>query len=488
MQALPYATPSELARYDVGGGGYGGSASLPAQSIQNGGLPPSFVPPSPAFPLHHPEPPDPEADELLKRLQRRRAEAQAAEAAAAEQRRHVHPTRAPAFIGDLANMSAAGGSVVSEAYSLQASQLAPTRPASPSMSARLPQPELHPGDLPKEVAARDVELRVLRTEVEAREVEGGRLRDQVSEAELKLQQASGIVGTLSAKVEATSGNRHAVLEASAQQIDSQVSGLRRRLARTEWELSEKDDEIATLRKAIEVGTRRVEEQRRSLMSLQKSHADYQEQADRHEEDISRLHRHKAIGEWRERVHTHISREQQDSGLIAERRERERWIHALDEDVATFKAFTARMEEKMRHHVEQTQRLQQTFDNLVMEERLCFSAANLGQETAKEQKQYQLEEHRTLEARIQEEIARKAARAQQAETYDRMEAEATCNQVELASLIECTREVTRTLQNPVQNRFHTSHGGLMPQSTLRSQVPMSTMSMPLQVGAAPVLKI
>jgi len=331
-------------------------------------------------------------------------------------------------------------------------------------------------------------LRVLRAEVEAREAEATRLRDQVGEAELQLQKASGIVGTLSAKVEATSGNRHAVLEASAQHIDAQVSGLRRRLARTEWELSEKDEEIATLRRAIEVGTRRVEEQRRSLLSLHSSHSTYQQQADRHEEDISRLQRHKAIGEWRERVHTHISREQQDASLAAERRERERQLQALDEDMATFKAFTARMEEKAQHHTQGAERLQRTFDNLIMEERLCYSAAHLGQETAKEQHQHQLNEQRQLEARIEEEKSRKAARAQHAETYDKMEAQAIRNQVELAALIECTREVTRTLQNPVQTSGFTSQSGIAPQASFRSVPHTAGLVAPNQVGPSPVLKI
>mmetsp|Transcript_59652 Transcript_59652/g.151144 ORF Transcript_59652/g.151144 Transcript_59652/m.151144 type:complete len:588 (+) Transcript_59652:62-1825(+) len=376
---------------------------------------------------------------------------------------------------------------------LQPSQLAPTRPASPSVTAAATapgamlggRPPLDPGDLPNEVSAREVELRVLRTEVQTREAEASSLRDQVRDAELALQQASGSVGTLSAKVEATSGNRHAVLQASAKHIDSQVSGLRRRLARVEWELSQKDEEIATRRQAIAVGIKKISEQRGILEALHKSHAEHGQTAAMHEEEGSRLQRHLAIGEWRDRVHAQIAGEERDAALAKERRDRERQIEALDEDMTTFRAVLARAEDKCRRHTVEMKKLQQQLDALLMEERLHVSAARLGAEAAGEQRRQFLEEHKALETKIQEEIARKATKAQQARAYDAASAGVVRGQEQLMALIACTREASRALQDhhPTVAAGPVPHSSALP-SARASMAPPAATTPSMVAAAAP----
>lgn len=422
---------------------------------------------------------DPDVEELLKRLQQRREAAQQAAAFAPQ-------ARMP-FAGDRGMLSQEGTSLAH----LHPSQLAPTRPASPSPSSiGMPAPDLHPGDLPKEVAAREVELRVLRSEVEARETEAGKLREHLRDAELALQRASGAVGSLSAKVEATSGSRHSVLEASAQQVDTQVVALRRRLSRMETVLAQKEDEVVALRQALDMGTRSVEDRHAMLQALHRSHAEHGQRANEHEEDKNRLHRHRAIQDWRERVHAQLAREELDASFGRERQETERQIEALDEDIQTFKTFIHRMEEKSKHHSGESRKLQQQFDGLVMEERLCHSALRMGHETAKEQKQHVIDEHRALETRILEEQSRKAAKAPHAAAYDESEAEAIKHQVELAALIACTREASRAMQRPHPGRHHLGAprmpltADFPPTATLGS---MHHLVAPLSVGSASMLQ-
>jgi len=293
----------------------------------------------------------------------------------------------------------------------------------------------------------ELELQALRAEVEARELEAGQLQEQVRDADLRLMEASGTVGTLSAKVEATASNRHAVLGASAQQIDAQVAALRRRMARMEWELAEKDEEIGALRRAARAGAQRVGEQQDELELLQRSHVARDRQVAQLAQDASRLQRHRAIGEWRERVQAQIQQETADTQLARDRRDMGERAGALDEEIATLRTFISRMEERCKAHAAELQRGQQRCDALALEERLCLSAARLGHETADEQRRSQLAEQRELEARIQEERARRAARAPQALAYDAMEAGASRHHAALAALTSCMREISHALQEP-----------------------------------------
>lgn len=351
---------------------------------------------------------------------------------------------------------------------LRLSQVAPTRPASPvvvsatspgtytidsyydvSPTAAKPQGPFTGGvtvteSLTQEVAAREVELRVLRAEVQTKEQEALELRNQVRDAEFKLVEASSTVGTLSAKVETQAGNKHAVLEASAQQIDSQVVTLRRKMAQMEWELAEKDEEISGLHQTARDAQALLRRQRGELGALQHSHDEQGYQAALLAEDADRLQRARAVGEWRERVQAKIEQENADVALTRQRQANEDEARRLDEEIETCRTFIARMEEKCRRQVTELDRQRRRCDALQMEERLCLSAARLGQETAEETRQSQIAEHRALEARIQNELTRKAAREPRSRRYDAHEASALTHQCELAALAACMREVTRTL--------------------------------------------
>jgi len=297
------------------------------------------------------------------------------------------------------------------------------------------------------VAAQEAELRLLRQEAEATELEAARLRDQVRDAELRVLEASGTVGALSARVGATAGNRRAVLEASARQIDSQIATLHRRLARAEWELSEKDEEISTLQQATQAGAQRIDEQQGELDDLQRSQLHQGQQVAALTQDADRLQRQRAIDSWREQVQAQIKQDTADAQLAKERERKLQQFGLLEEEISALQAFISRMEERCKRRVDEISRQQQQHDALVMEERMCVSAARLGQETAGAQKGSQLAEQRVLEARIREELARKATQEPHALVYDAVEAGMSKDQAQLSALTACMREISRTLQDP-----------------------------------------
>jgi len=350
---------------------------------------------------------------------------------------------------------------------LQASQLAPTRPASPalpepSLATTMPSPRWStlpssrehempliatPTEaevLAQEVAAGEVELRVLRAEVEAKEHEAIKLRDQVRDVDFNLFEASGAVGTLSAKVETKAGNQHAVLEASARQIDSQVVSLRRKLAQMEWELAEKDEEIAKLQQGVRDTHAIIGQQHQELGIMQQNHHEQGCQVMQLAMDANRLQRERAMSEWKERVQAQVEEDSANAALVRDRRAHADQLRNLDEENATCRAFICRMEDKCKRQVTELERQRRRYDALQMEERLCASAARLGHETADEYKQSQLAEHKALEARIHQEINRKTAREPFAQTYDAHEANALSYERELMALTECMREISRAL--------------------------------------------
>jgi len=297
-----------------------------------------------------------------------------------------------------------------------------------------------------EVAVKDLELRVLRSEVEATELEAMRLRERVRDADIRFVEASGTVGTLAAKVETTAGNRHAVMEASTRNIDSQVSALQRRLARMQWELSEKDEEIRTLQQSTQDGLLQANRQKEELQALQRNQFDQDSRVALLAENATRLQRHQMVGEWRGRVQAHIQQEMADVQVLRERREIAEQTTALEEEIGLFKAFLGRTEEKCKSLQAEALQRQKQYDGLLMEERLCTSAARLGHGSADEQRRYQIAELRALEARLREEMARKAARTPQARVYEATEAGSIKNQRVLAALTACMAEISRTLHD------------------------------------------
>lgn len=308
-------------------------------------------------------------------------------------------------------------------------------------------PELEPEALSQEVAAREVELRVLRKELEARSRETASLLDQIRDVETKLENASGLVASHSAKVEASAGSKHAVLEASAKLIDSQVATLKKRLALMDWELHEKDEEVANLREATRHGTQQVSAKEQELHVLQHRHHIQDSQVTKLRKDSSILHKHLAIDEWRHTVEAQIEQEEKDAALVRERREHQRQSEVVDEEIATLKSYIVRMDHKIKHSADEIARQKQQLKSLAMEERLCASAARLGHETADELKKGHLEEQRQLEARLHDEMLKKSHLMERVKSYDMVEADAAYYQKQLAALTSCVREVSRALHEP-----------------------------------------
>merc|ERR1711956_136390 len=136
----------------------------------------------------------------------------------------------------------------------------------------------------------------------------------------------------------------------------------------------------------------------------------------------------------------------DMQVARERREIAEQTAALEEEIGLFKAFIGRAGEKCKSLQAEALQRQKQYDALLMEERLCTSAARLGHESADEQRRYRLAEQRALEARLREEMARKAARTPQARVYEAIEAGSIKNQGVLAALTACMAEISRTLHD------------------------------------------
>eukprot|EP00930_Biecheleria_cincta_P057223 TRINITY_DN43199_c0_g1_i1.p1 TRINITY_DN43199_c0_g1~~TRINITY_DN43199_c0_g1_i1.p1 ORF type:complete len:885 (+),score=157.15 TRINITY_DN43199_c0_g1_i1:21-2675(+) len=350
---------------------------------------------------------------------------------------HAPPSSAAASHAD--HVASATASAVALAASAAHGGLVP---AAPHMW-----PELEPEALSQEVAAREVELRVLRKELEARNRETASLLDQIRDVEMKLDNASGLVASHSAKVEASAGSKHAVLEASAKLIDSQVAGLKKRLALMDWELHEKDEEVANLREATRHGTQQLSAKEQELHALQHRHNVQDSQVAKLRKDSSILHKHLAIDEWRHTVEAQIEQEEQDAALVRQRRENQRQIEVVDEEISTLKSYIDRMDHKINHSAGEIERQKQQLKSLAMEERLCASAARLGHETADELKKGHLEEQRQLEARLHDEMLKKTNLLEHVKAYGMVEADAAYYQKQLAALTSCVREVSRALHEP-----------------------------------------
>lgn len=307
-------------------------------------------------------------------------------------------------------------------------------------------PELEPDVLQNEVAAREVELRVLRQELSARSQEVLRLEEEIHEAEDQLRQATGHVGTLSAKVEAASGSTQAVLQASARHLDTQVTTLKKRLASAEVELAEKDEELSGLQEAVAHGSQQVTAKAAELQALMDQHKLQGSKMAKLQKDSDLLHRHMAIDQWRHQVEALVEQEQEDAVKIRERREHQRQIEVFQEEIVALQSHIARMEEKCHFHAGEVQRRKDVLKALVMEERLCVAAARLGHETADELKRGQMEEQRALEARLHEEMSRRTSLPAQAKTYEQVEAHARHDQEQLAALTACVREAARAMKD------------------------------------------
>lgn len=317
------------------------------------------------------------------------------------------------------------------------------------------------GVLTQEVAAWEVELRVLRQEVEVKEVEASRLRARARETDVVVMGTAGTVGTLSAQVETSATNRQAVLEAANDQVHTQVDTLRRRLAQKEWELGEKDEEIELLRQLAILNQEMAERQRGDLHLLQMSQEEQGLQVFQLAQDASRIKRHRAIGEWQKRVCARVSRESTDAALCREQRSWKEEITRLNEESTNLRAFIRRMDERCRVLVSVQERARQWYDSLVMEERLCDTAARLGQETIDEPLRARLMEHQALERQLKEELASRKSQPSAAAKHGVAvpppfsraghDAQIALDQLELRVLADCVQEISRALTETAPGR-------------------------------------
>mmetsp|Transcript_26730 Transcript_26730/g.61564 ORF Transcript_26730/g.61564 Transcript_26730/m.61564 type:complete len:925 (+) Transcript_26730:43-2817(+) len=301
--------------------------------------------------------------------------------------------------------------------------------------------------LEREVAAREMELKALRTEVAAKEEEAQALRQKVQDAGLKLVTAAGVIDTLSVKVETTAGNQHAVLEASAKQIDAQVSTLRRRLAHMEWELAEKDDEIKVLEEAATVDSKRMAEQQGELGRLAHNQAVQGMQMQQLAKDAHKLHRHMAVNDWKEQVQAKIEQENADSFVQRERSARELELQKVDMENKNLIEYIRRMESKCRQHTSELHSHEGHMLELLMEERMALAAAQLGHQASEQERRNHHKEHSELEGRLQKELHRAGTRSGPGNAYDQYEAKAKGMELELQLMTECMRQVAGCLREP-----------------------------------------
>lgn len=299
-------------------------------------------------------------------------------------------------------------------------------------------------DLAREVAVREVELRVLRAEVSTKELEVSDLRDRLRDVCAKLEDASGDVDTMSVKVETLAGNRHAVLKASCVQISDKVGALNKRLTQAEAELGEKDLEIQILLQAVADDEQRCRLQEQQLGDLHMGHAEQGQKARWLAEHQHGLKRKAAIDVWHDGVQAHIERERADIVLQRQRQVASEQIDSLSKESASMRSFINNLERTSMLNVRGIEEARKRYDELVMQARLQESAAKIGHETAYEQTQSQLAELHGLEARLAQADARKNRARHAEQAYSQHEVVAMRHMNELMALTECLREVTSVL--------------------------------------------
>jgi len=403
-----------------------------------------------------------DVDDFIKKLERRKPSLDAAVSTVSSPSR---ATRMP-FTGDRGFFDESSPT-----------NLAPSHPGSP-LSPGFRSADL--GDLPREVELREKELRTMRSEAEKFDSQVNKLRQQVREADSRLQQASGVVYTLAQKVHSSTGGRHAVMEASAQHIDSQVGNLRRRLAQKEVQLAEKHEEIQTLSRAVNGGSARIAEQRASLQAYHQGQLDHDSELAEYSGQLQALSRQMNMGDWRDKVTNGLSRQDQESRIVAERRDKEQELQHLDEELSSLMAVTARFEDHAKRHRNEARHIQEKMEGLAQEERLHATAAGLGFEQALEHKKQLVARAKNLEERIQDELSRKATKMREAKKYDAADALVRHHQAQLTALVSCTQEAVRTLQNPCSGRLPDS-GAYVDVTHPEFSAAAPPMSMPLHIA-------
>lgn len=371
-----------------------------------------------------------------------------------------HAAKLPGFSGDRGSLAHSGntaaGSYIDHPLTDKLGNLELVKDidkASPSSSALLSgsAKEFLEGSeaLAQEVAAKELELRILRNELEEKQQEIIHLEEITHDLDIKLEQAAGLRKNQTTKVEAIHLHQHAVLKASASRLDHQVEALRRRLAKMEWELAEKDEDIVHLRQATSSGAHIVTSREHELSQLYELQARESREVAKLLKDSELLHKHLVTDKLKLKVQVHIEQESHDSALLQERREYQRQIDAFNQEIQTLGKYILQLENKNKIQAEEVSRQEHHLKALSMEERLCVAASQLGHETAFEQKRGQLDEQRQLEAKLRQQLSRKVGLETKAQAYDFHEVDAHQLEAYLAALTACMKEVSKTL--------HEEHG-------------------------------
>lgn len=310
-------------------------------------------------------------------------------------------------------------------------------PLSPAPTSPIPPSELQ--GLSQEVAAKELELKVLRQQVEATQREADRLRSQLRDANLHLVQASGNVGTLSAKVEATAGSTSMILDASTQRIQEQISGYRRRLARMEYERAEKEEDIAALTRVIAAGREKIDGHANLVQAAAARAGQFQD-----EQGLAANMKQKAVSNWKDDSVARIQQEKANTALARERRVALEQHDVADDEINAIRKNIHHLEQKCKYHSAEIARRQQHLESLQMEERLCESAARLGAEQAAEHKRHSAAEAQLLQQRIVGERSKMSSKSTQAQSYEMMERSSRQTEEQLKALTWCARECARQL--------------------------------------------
>lgn len=344
----------------------------------------------------------------------------------------------------------------------------------------------HPEHLRKETADREAELQSLRQEVRRRQTESARLREKIQDAELALKQASMVVGTVSAKVDAASGSRHALLEATALRQDSHANSMRQRLARLEVELAAKDDEVLTLHRAVAYGSARLAQQGDQVRYYRALEEELQDEVDRHEEDLVRLRRYHQLGQYhndlkRQMVDEHGGTEHGMRRVLAQDE-----LQASEHKLSDLENFIRQMEVNCAKYTALIEEKKRRLYDLAREDRMLNSAVELGSTHAQEQVQNHMLEKRSLETRIAAARSRKAEGGGRARAYDHAEEQLKWQEARLVELVELMREGSRVLQDPSAGR---NHGGLLAEGTLTvswgsDALHAPGLAVPLRMGSSP----
>lgn len=322
-------------------------------------------------------------------------------------------------------------------------------PLPPRPPAMMPGPLPHPDpgmipspanvNLAREVAVREVELRVLRSEVYGKEKEVIDLHDRIEGERAKLEDASGENQLMEVKVGTIAGNRHAVLKASCMQLSDKNSGLQKRLHQTEAELAEKDLEIQMLRQAVADDEQRVMRQHAELGDLHLDQAEQGQKARWLAEHQHGLKRKAAIDVWHDKVQAQVQQEREVHAMQRTREAMHEKIQHITEECAALRELIPAMEHKCQLQVQGMDAMRKRYDELTMEARLNDSASKMGQEVIEEQNKSQLAELEGLKARLGQQRAHNA-RASGATNVSSVQ-----HVNELIALTECMREITSVLR-------------------------------------------